>query len=241
MVNISTHVNVGIDPLVDRDVRLAARALGRHGLAHAYGHCSRRLDTDHFLVNSAHPMALVPVNEAGTVVPVHGRLPDNVLGEVRIHQQIYARRPDVGGIARTQPPAVIALSTAGLVPSIRHGFGSYFHAGIALWEDPQLLREDASAAQLAQKLGNCSAISMRGNGVVVVAETLQRACVLTWYLEDAARLELSVRSAGLLTVSMTLDEDQSKTRATWAGRISERMWQFMTAGDPEGDLSGDQV
>ena len=38
---------------------------------------------------------------------------------------------------------------------------------------------------------------MRGNGVVAAGESLQSAVVLTWYLEDAARVELAALSAGL--------------------------------------------
>ena len=51
-------------------VRRAARALGRHGLVHAYGHCSQRLDADHFLVCTAKPLGTIAPGEAGTVVPV---------------------------------------------------------------------------------------------------------------------------------------------------------------------------
>ena len=66
-------------------VQVAARALGRAGLVHAYGHCSMRLDANHFLVCAAQPMGLIQ-DEEGTVVSVVGALPDGVLGEVRVHQ-----------------------------------------------------------------------------------------------------------------------------------------------------------
>ena len=46
-------------PDTERVLRIAARALGRHGLAHAYGHCSVRLDAAHFLVCAPRPMALI--------------------------------------------------------------------------------------------------------------------------------------------------------------------------------------
>jgi hypothetical protein len=54
----------------------------------------------------------------------------------------------------------------------------------------------------------------------------------TWYLEDAARLELAVRSAGLEASSKVLTAHECSQRATAAGGIFERMGQFMTAGDP---------
>ncbi|MFD2378289.1 class II aldolase/adducin family protein [Ottowia pentelensis] len=99
------------------ELRRAARALGRHGLVHAYGHCSLRLDAERFLVCAARPMGLIAPGEAGTVVHVHGPLPDGVLGEVRVHQQVYRRRPDVGAVVRSMPPRLMALGTARRVPS----------------------------------------------------------------------------------------------------------------------------
>ena len=63
-----------------RDLRIAARALGRNGLAHAYGHCSLRLDAEYFLVCAARPMGLIKPGEAGQVVPVSGPLPASILG-----------------------------------------------------------------------------------------------------------------------------------------------------------------
>ncbi|AGH86838.1 MULTISPECIES: class II aldolase/adducin family protein [Ralstonia solanacearum species complex] len=215
------------------ELRMAARALARHGLAHAYGHVSRRLDADTFLVCAARPMALIGPADAGTVVPVKGALPEGVLGEVRIHQQIYARRPDVQAVARTMPPALMALGTARRTPRARHGFGAYFGRGAALWDDPQLLRDDAAASALAETLGDGTAVVMRGNGTVVVADSLAKAVVLTWYLEDAARLELAVLGAGLEPEAAMLSETECSRRATSAGLIFERMWDHLTAGDPE--------
>jgi HCOMODA/2-hydroxy-3-carboxy-muconic semialdehyde decarboxylase len=39
-----------------------------------------------------------------------------VLGEVRIHQRIYARRPDVGAICRIMPPILMSLSVLRITP-----------------------------------------------------------------------------------------------------------------------------
>ncbi len=218
---------------VQRRVRRAARALGRHGLAHAYGHCSERLDATHFLVCAAQPMGLIGADEPGVVVPVEGALPDGVLGEVRIHQQIYRQRAEVHAVVRAMPRSVMTLGTARLTPLPRHGFGSYFHAGIALWDDPQLLRDDAAAHALATTLGPRAALVMRGNGAVLAAASLPLAVVLCWYLEDAARLELDIRAAGLLADAVVLRHDECVQRATLGGRIIERMWDHLTAGDPE--------
>lgn len=218
-----------------RQLRMAARAFGRHGLAHAYGHCSVRLDETHFLVCAPRPMGLIKVGEPGIVVAIDGALPPNVLGEVRLHQQIYRRRAAAMSVARTMPPALMALGTARKTPQPRHGAGAYFVEGVALWDDPQLIRDDARASAVADALGNRNAIVMRGNGLVVTSDSLIKTLVLTWYLEDAARLELAVLAAGLQADSVTLNRDECERRATDAGGIFERMWDFLTAGDPELD------
>src|SRR3546814_8762425 len=87
-----------------------------------------------------------------TVVPIDGPLPEGVLGEVRIHREIYRRRPDVDGICRIMQPALMALSVAGIVPVPRHGIGAYF-SRVPLWNDPRLLRDDGAAAALAEASG----------------------------------------------------------------------------------------
>ncbi|MAP94069.1 MAG: class II aldolase [Ponticaulis sp.] len=220
-------------PTQEITVRKAARAIGRARLAHAYGHCSQRLDADYFLVCAPEPMALVTPEMDGVVVPVSGPLPEGVLGEVRIHQQIYQRRPDVSGITRTMPPNSMALAALGKSPRIRHGFGSYFHAGFPFWDDPQLLRSDEQAEQLAEMFGDASALLMRGNGLVTASDSLEKAVVLAWYAEDAARIELEALKCGLADSAPTLSQDEARQRATDKGRIFERMWDYLTHGDPE--------
>lgn len=219
------------DAAQQRRVRIAARALGRHGLVHAYGHCSLRLDAGHFLVGASKPLGLVQPGDPGTVVAIEGPLPEGVLPEVRIHREIYRLRPDVGGVARVQPPKTMSLSVLGRTPVACHGFGSYFHPQPPLWDDPMLARSDEQAAALATRLGNARGIVMRGNGAVLAGDSLEMAVVLAWYLEDAARVELDALSTGLEPIRFS--DAQSATRATWNGRLLERMWDYLTDGDPE--------
>jgi HCOMODA/2-hydroxy-3-carboxy-muconic semialdehyde decarboxylase len=225
--------------LLQRRLRIAARAFGRHGLAHAYGHCSARLDEHRFLVCAPRPMALIAPGEPGSIVPIDGPLPAGVLGEVRLHQQIYRRRPQVHAVARTMPPCLMALGTARRTPRPRHGLGAYFGKGAALWDDPQLVRDDALAAAVIDAMGDAQAVVMRGNGAVVAAESLERVLALTWYLEDAARLELAVLGAGLEEASAVLTPAECERRATSAGGIFERMWDHLSFGDPEVQLQKD--
>lgn len=214
-------------------VRMAARALGNNDLGHAYGHVSARIDDKSFLVCAPKPMGLIRPDDEGTVVPVDGPLPDGVLGEVRCHQQIYRRRPDVNGIARTFLRDVMTLSTFRRTPQPRIGFATYFAPCPPLWDDPLLLRDDAAAAKFAETLGDARAIVMRGNGCVLTGATVEEAIVMAFYLEEAAKTELAVMASGQEEASQVYSPDQAKARAVSSGLIFERMWDYLTDGDPE--------
>jgi HCOMODA/2-hydroxy-3-carboxy-muconic semialdehyde decarboxylase len=216
-----------------RRVRLAARALGRHNLVHAYGHVSARLDAERFLVCAPRPMGMIGVGEEGTIVPIDGPLPDGVLGEVRCHQRIYAARADVNGISRVFPRNVLTLSSFRMTPRARIGFGTYFHPQPPLWDDPLLIRSDEPAIAFAETLGPARAIVMRGNGAVCVGPTVEESVIMAFYLEEAAGTELAVLAAGNAAQSVCYTDEQAAIRATGTGRIYERLWEYMTAGDPE--------
>ncbi len=220
--------------VTQRRVRMAARALARHGLGHAYGHISARLDGETFLVCAPKPMGLIAVGEAGDVVPIEGALPDGVLGEVRCHQQIYRRRADVNGICRTFLRDVMTLSTMRLTPRARHGFASYFAPSPPLWDNAALLRSDEAAGRLAETLGDARAIVMRGNGAIMTGASVEESIVMAFYLEEAAKTELAVLAAGDRVTPVEMTEDEAEARAVSSGRIFERMWDYLTFGDPEG-------
>ena len=216
-----------------RRVRMAARAVGRNGLGHAFGHISARLDDKSFLVCAPRPMGLIAAGEPGAVVPIEGPLPQGVLGEVRCHQQIYQRRKDVNGICRTFLRSMMALSTMRLMPKPRDGYGSYFAAGVALWDDPTLLRNDEAAAKLAETLADRRAIAMRGNGVIVTGATVEEAICMTFFLDQAAQTELEVLAVNRPKDEVLLSPEQAAARGVSTGGIFERLWEFLTAGDPE--------
>jgi len=214
-------------------VRKMARALARGGLVNAYGHCSVRLDEKSFLVCAAKPMGTIKPGEPGTVVPTEGALPEGVLGEVRMHQQVYKRRGDVKAICRFISPNVVSLAALGLTPRARHGQGAHFYPQVPFWPDPGLIRNDPAAVGVAETMGKAPAVVVSVNGAVTAGATPEQAVTLACFLEDAARVELAALNAGLADTAPRMTGEQAKNRATWQGRIAERMWDYLTAGDPE--------
>ena len=227
---------------LQRSLRMAARALGRTGLVHAYGHCSvkphKPLNAEirrdgQFLVCAPEPMGTIRVTDENQWAPIVGQLPKGVLGEVRIHQFIYQKRPEINAVCRIMSPKVMTLSTLGEAPKPRHGLGAYFGADIPVWMDPRLLRDDDSAEQLVDHMGSCNAVVMRGNGAVVAGESLEETLAYAFFLEDAARVELEVRGMGYGQNDFLLSPDEITARQVKAGRVFDRMWRYLTDGDPE--------
>jgi HCOMODA/2-hydroxy-3-carboxy-muconic semialdehyde decarboxylase len=212
-------------------IRVAARTLAKAGLVHAYGHCSARLGEHQFLVSPSKPLGLVATQDVPVVVATTGKLPVGALPEVIAHQHIYRLRTDVGGVVRFQSPHVMALSALGRTPRALHGFGAYFAPCPPLHPDPRLVRDEASAFALAERMGGARAIVMRGNGAITAGATLEEAVALAWYLEDAARVELAVLNTGLEPLVFTVEE--VRDRAVDLGSMLQRMWNWMCADDPE--------
>jgi HCOMODA/2-hydroxy-3-carboxy-muconic semialdehyde decarboxylase len=101
-----------------------------------------------------------------------------------------------------------------------------------MWRSTALLRSDDKAAAVAEELGETRGIVPRGNGAITVGDTLGHTVTLAWFLEDMARVELDVLSAGVQTAE-SYSASEAAERATFEGRVVERMWDYLTAGDPE--------
>lgn len=82
-------------------------------------------------------------------------------------------------------------------------------------------------------MGDSAGVLMRGNGAVVRGGTIEEALMLAWYLEDMCRVELAALAAGLANEAPVITAADAAQRATLGGGIVERMWDYLTAGDPE--------
>lgn len=192
-----------------------------------------RLDPDHFLVCRAGALSTIKAGEDGTVVPVRGNLPSGVLGEVRVHQQVYARRPEIGAICRFSASNVMAVSVLGRAPRIRHVFGAMFAPEVKYSNDIRLMRDDAIAAEVACLMGDSPGIVLRGLGAVTAGADIKQALCLAWFLEDMARLELAMLSSGQADQAPVYTTEEALGLASWSGNVAERAWDHLTALDPE--------
>ncbi len=169
--------------LVAAGARLAAAGLV-HG---SEGNLSVRIDGRRCLVTPTGGITGRLTGADMVEVPLEsGRVPPRASSEVKLHLEIYRRRPDVDAIVHAHPPRVLRLARDGRVPDPRfldtdqRLFGQvvevpYFEEGSTV------LAKTAAAA-----LEDASACVLSNHGAVTVGATIESALRRMLYLERAA-------------------------------------------------------
>jgi ribulose-5-phosphate 4-epimerase/fuculose-1-phosphate aldolase len=202
-----------------RQVASVARLMARAGLVEAFGHVSARTGTGFAITATTTPLGSATA-ESVLAVDGDGALEGAPL-ETPLHAAIYDARPDLGAICRTHSPAMVAVGAAGDLPPLTHGLGGLAGA-VAFADQIQLVVDGHLAASLAAALGGADCLLMRGNGGLATGESLERAAVRAWYLEQRSRVWLD--SGGRATA---LGEQESGERSRHWPVEAERAWRWL--------------
>lgn len=182
------------------DLVAANRILADQGVLDAYGHVSVRSPSDprHFLLSRSLAPSLVTADD----VMEHGA-GSEPMGDSRrpylerfIHGEIYRQRPDVMAVVHSHSPSVIPFGiTRGRLRPVYH-MASFLWSGVPVYDirkstpdNDLLIREPRLGRELAQELGGCTCVLMRGHGMTVVGESLPEAVFRAIYTEMNARLQ----------------------------------------------------
>lgn len=173
------------DQLVAVGERLAAAKLVRH----SEGNLSLRIDETRLLVTATgsdlgrlEPTDLVEVDLEASAVPARAT------SEVRLHIEIYRRRPDAAAIVHAHPPQLLRLDANGGFPRSRiiedrgRMLGRVVSA--AHFQEGSLALAEAAGSALAR----ANACVLCGHGAVTLGSSLMRAFVRMLDLERAATL-----------------------------------------------------
>jgi ribulose-5-phosphate 4-epimerase/fuculose-1-phosphate aldolase len=199
-----------------REIARACRALTVAGLFDMHGHLSVR-DGDLLYVNgrqasrvSVRPkdVAVVRVSDGKAVV---GEPPS----ELPLHLAAYRARGDVGSVAHFHPLAATAFAVAGRPLVTAFNAGTIFGERVPVFDEPDLIRTDDLGRPMAQALGKCRALLLRGHGVVVIGEDLPRCLTAALFLEENARR---------LSETIPLGEPRPYTEEEIA-RVRASLWQ----------------
>ena len=227
---------IAASPGLIEDLVAGSRILAREGVLDAYGHISARSDKrpDRFIMSRSRAPALVTAADlmelnADSEPPAGDQRKGFI--ERYIHGEIYRSRPDVMAVVHSHAPSVIPFGvTKTRLRPIYH-MGSFLWSGAPVWDirkvrddNDILVRDRPLGSALAEALGSCSCVLMRGHGMTVVGDGVQEVVFRAIYTEMNARLQLQAES--LEGPIQFLSETEGK-RSTAANRGTiERPWEL---------------
>ena len=220
----------------------ACRVLAATGLVeHVLGHVGVR-SGDEVLVRCRGPREaglayttaqdIRPVPLAGPAAPGEWSPPQ----ELPIHTAILRARPAATAVVHAHPPAVVAMSLAGL--PWRPIFGAYdipaarlAAGGIPVWPRAALVSTPELGAELAAFAGDHPVTVLRGHGLVSVAtgpphEAVARAVVQACAVNTLASMTLAVVAAGGSPAAIT-DEDLAALPDLGPAFNVDTMWRHL--------------
>jgi len=214
-----------------RDAKLkivqVCEILQHEGLFDGFGHVTYRIADNEILSTPKVPPGFVTREDIIHLdlrgEKTQGDKPLNA--ETPLHVAIYQGRADVNCIVHYHPPAVIALSAVGkeIIPVCNEG--AYFYQGTPIYDDPSLINTMEKGRELAETLGDKTAVLLRGHGAVVVAETMERVCRLAVGLEKTARIQILAQSIGIPRVH-SIEEAKALKRVEESEGALKRFWAF---------------
>jgi ribulose-5-phosphate 4-epimerase/fuculose-1-phosphate aldolase len=201
----------------------AGRVLAGLGLVTAFGHVSVRAG-DRMIITPAADLAVVTAADLIEVPRDPGALPARAPAEAWGHLRVYAARPDVGAIARAQPPAAFAAGAVLTELPVLHGQACWLGAAVPVHDDARLLRSAELADRAAAVLGRANALILRGNGALTCASTPELAVARMWLLAAACEVWLRASASG---TPRPMDASEVEAWRAAEPELLPRLWQHL--------------
>jgi ribulose-5-phosphate 4-epimerase/fuculose-1-phosphate aldolase len=219
-----------------QDVVTASRILAHHQVLDGYGHVSARSDKrpDRFIMSRAVAPGLVKAADLMEWDADSEALPgDPRKGFIEryIHGEIYRTRPDVMAVVHSHSASSIPFGVTKTKLRPIYHMGSFLWSGVPVYDirktreqNDLLIRDRPLGKALADSLGKCACVLMRGHGMTVVGRTIPEAVFRSIYTEMNARLQLQ---AGQLEgpIEFLSDEEGRRSTESNAGTHS-RPWEL---------------
>jgi ribulose-5-phosphate 4-epimerase/fuculose-1-phosphate aldolase len=222
-------------PQLLEDLVAANRILALHGVLDAYGHVSVRSPGNprHFFMSRSLAPYLVTADDVMEHGPDSEPIGDDRKGylERYIHGEMYRQRPDVMAVVHSHSDSVIPFGvTRGKLRPVYH-MASFLWSGVPVYdirtstpENDLLIRDRRLGEELAQALGDCTCVLMRGHGMTVVGDGLPEVVFRSVYTEMNAKLQ---GLAGQLEGPIEFLSDAEGQRSTVTNRGTiERPWEL---------------
>jgi ribulose-5-phosphate 4-epimerase/fuculose-1-phosphate aldolase len=217
------------------DLVAASRILAMHEVVDAYGHVSARSDRrpERFIMSRSLAPALVSAADLVEHDADSEALADKRKGFIEryIHGEIYRARPEVMAVVHSHSAAVIPFGVTRTPLRPLYHMGSFLWSGAPVFdirkvrEDNDLLIRDRPLGRaLAEALGGCSCVLMRGHGMTVIGDSVPEAVFRAIYTEMNARMQLQATQLEG-PIEFLSDEEGRRSQASNRGTL-ERPWEL---------------
>ena len=221
------------------DLVAGSRILAMHDVLDAYGHISARSDKrpDRFLISRSRAPALVGAADLMELgldsEPASGDTRKGFI-ERYIHGEIYRTRPDVMAVVHSHSPSVIPFGVTRTKLRPIYHMGAFLWSGTPVWDirkvrqdNDLLVRDRPLGKALAEALGDCTCVLMRGHGMTVVADSIPAVVFRAIYTEMNARLQIQATQLDG-PIEFLSDEEGRRSWAANSGTL-ERPWELWKA------------
>ena len=186
------------------EVAWASRILAMHGYEDlTLGHVSARGADERTIYIKRKGVALGEVTPADVVAVDLDGDHDNVAAgmhlETVLHTEVYKRRPDVRSVVHGHPPYATAFGATDAEFAYLTHDSVLFADGISTYDGiPDLIMNARQGAQVAEALGQGTALLLRNHGVLVAERDVRWAVLASVLLERAVFLQTIASSLGPL-------------------------------------------
>jgi 3-hydroxy-2-methylpyridine-4,5-dicarboxylate 4-decarboxylase len=217
---------------VFEELTTATKILVHEGIMDTFGHISARdpEDPDHFFLAEKLAPAVITTDDMMRF-NLDGETTDNRPSylERYIHSEIYKARPDVQCVLHTHSPAVLPFGFTDVpLRPVTH-MGAIMGEVIPVYEIRDKLGDDTDlfggspsvCADIAESLGNATAVIMARHGVVNVGKSVREVVFRAFYLEQEAKALTAGLQIGTINY---LTPGEVKTAGALVGKQIDRGW-----------------
>jgi len=149
--------------------------------------------------------------------------------EYPIHTEVYAARPDVGGVVHIHPPHAVALAASGVpLRPVSHQATLFTPPEPARFTaTTDLIRSPGLGAAVAESLADRNAVFLVNHGIVAVGTDLQTATVTALLLEEACRQQLLASGYGGIATWTGDAEALEKRDRIYSPRALDKVWEYL--------------
>lgn len=149
--------------------------------------------------------------------------------EYPIHTEIYAARPDVGGVVHVHPPHAVALAASGVeLRPVSHQATLFTPPSPPRYDGTtDLIRSAELGEGVARALGGRNAVFLVNHGIVAVGPDLQTATITALLLEEACEQQLRTMGYGGIAAWTDDAEALEKRERIYSPAALDRVWEYL--------------